>query len=137
MQMKRVQPSGFQNRKKKKARIESENQQRGALDAWVKTSCNTVHDSLANCPLPEGIEDSQIGNAAAESESADHQMHTSEDCSEGAPIIDNEGSEVGEQEDFSTNRSIESAESNEMNSNEADREQPPSKDNERDALHLA
>ena len=41
-QMKKLQPSGAQNRKKKRGRVEDESHQRGALDAWIKRSKEEV-----------------------------------------------------------------------------------------------
>ena len=49
--MKKAQPSGAQNRKKKRARDEEESRHKGALDDWIKRSKEQVvkikHDTGA------------------------------------------------------------------------------------------
>ena len=84
--MKRVQPSGAQNRKKKKARAESDAQQRGALDAWVRprvTSSKPITEAAEhaeeNETQPEELEDHGSNGGDDRDQASSESFHEDED----------------------------------------------------------
>lgn len=67
--MKKVQPSGAQNRKKKRGRDEEESKQKGALDSWIKRSKEEAEKEEHDVGVAEDSSDMESENKTVSSQS--------------------------------------------------------------------
>ena len=82
--MKKVQPNGAQNRKKKRARDEAESRQRRASDVWLKRSRGEV-DKTRDEAAENSSDTSIVSQHSKSNEASDEAAEDSSDTSMGVP----------------------------------------------------